>query len=221
MKFITEEYLRILYKKEAFSMYKLNQGERLTPGAHQYLSDKGIKLITELTIGNNESFKQSNSEILKNNANINKKVYLKLKSIESLFLITGSEFIKEDIFLAQAIIDLEKKIVNIRNSIKGICNFEKPLCKECTGIKIENFCDDIDDCFEITEFHMQLEKREEILKLNMLRCLLREANEFIAQSYQNNNDLVNEIIKNINFIINSLSQLICLTIGGERCQRKN
>lgn len=44
MKFITEEYLRDLYRKEPFNTYKLEQGQRLTPGAAEYLSDKGIEL---------------------------------------------------------------------------------------------------------------------------------------------------------------------------------
>ncbi|MEG2936611.1 MAG: cobalamin adenosyltransferase, partial [Clostridium sp.] len=44
MKFITEEYLRDLFRKEPFDTYKLNEGQRLTPGARQYLSDKRIEL---------------------------------------------------------------------------------------------------------------------------------------------------------------------------------
>jgi len=53
MKFITEEYLRDLYKKEPFSIYELNQGERLTPGAREYLSDRGIKMLDEVSCKNN------------------------------------------------------------------------------------------------------------------------------------------------------------------------
>ena len=38
MKFITEEDLRDLYKKQPFTDYDLKEGERLTPGARQFLN---------------------------------------------------------------------------------------------------------------------------------------------------------------------------------------
>ncbi|MGN2339268.1 cobalamin adenosyltransferase [Clostridium cagae] len=221
MKFITEEYLRALYKKEPFSVYELDQGERLTPGARQYLSDKGIKMWDDASCKNNKIPIVKQSEALpEENKNFNKKICFKLKSIEALFLVTSSEIIKEDIILAQSIINLEKKISNIRNFIEGKSTIERPCHKECTGINSENFCDDIDDCFEITEFHMQLEKSNEILKLNALRCAIREIEPVVFDVYGDNDNVGNQIIKNINSIINSLSQMICLTIGGGKCQRK-
>jgi ethanolamine utilization cobalamin adenosyltransferase len=42
MKFITEEDLRDLYRKEPFKDFALEQGARMTPGARQFLIDKGI-----------------------------------------------------------------------------------------------------------------------------------------------------------------------------------
>ncbi len=59
MKFITEEYLRDLYRKEPFNTYKLEQGQRLTPGAAEYLSDKGIKLSDDSKVNANISPKNS------------------------------------------------------------------------------------------------------------------------------------------------------------------
>ena len=47
MKFITEEDLRDLYKKQPFMDYDLKPGERLTPGARQFLLDRGINLYDE------------------------------------------------------------------------------------------------------------------------------------------------------------------------------
>ncbi len=63
MKFITEEYLRDLYRKDPFDTYKLEQGQRLTPGAAEYLSDKGIKL-------NDDSKANKSSKV---NANVSPK----------------------------------------------------------------------------------------------------------------------------------------------------
>ena len=47
MKFITEEDLRDLYKKQPFMDYDLQPGERLTPGARQFLLDRGINLYDD------------------------------------------------------------------------------------------------------------------------------------------------------------------------------
>lgn len=40
MKFITEDELRYLYKKEPFTSYELEPGAKLTPGAREFLADK-------------------------------------------------------------------------------------------------------------------------------------------------------------------------------------
>ena len=47
MKFITEDELRALYKIQPFMDYDLQPGERLTPGARQFLLDRGINLYDE------------------------------------------------------------------------------------------------------------------------------------------------------------------------------
>lgn len=235
MKFITEEYLRDVYRKEPFDTYKLQQGQRLTPGAAQYLSDKRIKLGDDAPKANKKVSKDNQGEIIEqdnqveivkqvrnNNSNLKKKLCCKLKSIESVFLVTSSEILKEDIILAQNIINLGRKISNIRNVVDGKGNLEPIYCKECTGMNSSNFITEIDDCFEITEFHMQFEKSNAILKMNTLRCALRELQFEIIDTYQNDDDSIkNKIMENLNSIINLLSQLICSAVGGKECQRKN
>ena len=47
MKFITEDELRYLYRKEPFTTYEPEPGTRLTPGARQFLLDRGIDLYDE------------------------------------------------------------------------------------------------------------------------------------------------------------------------------
>ncbi|NMM65359.1 cobalamin adenosyltransferase [Clostridium sp. P21] len=239
IKFITEEYLRDLYRKEPFDTYKLQQGQRLTPGAAQYLSDKRMKLITDDSKANTkvnansqvkvvkqvEEVKQDSSTNSSLNSNLNldlrKKLCCKLKSIEATFLVTSSEILKEDIILAQNIISLGRKISNIRSVVEGKGTLEPIYCRECTGMNSLNFTTEIEDCFEITEFHMQLDKSSAILKIHVLRCALRELHFEIIDTYKNDdNDLKDRIMKNINSIINSLSQLICSAVGGKQCQRK-
>ncbi|EJO5347079.1 cobalamin adenosyltransferase [Clostridium botulinum] len=241
MKFITEEYLRDLYRKEPFNTYKLEQGQRLTPGATEYLSDKKIKLSDDSKVNKsskiNVNISQKNSEktlektskeTIKDlgdtdiKINFNKKLCLKLKSMEAKFLVVSSEILKEDIILAQDIITLGRKISNIRNVLDGKGTLEPIYLKECTGMNSSNSETEIDDCFEITEFHMQLEKSNAILKMNALRCALKELQFEIIETYKSDDEsLKNKIMGNVNLIINSLSQLICLAVGGKECQRKS
>lgn len=236
IKFITEKYLRDVYREEPFEIYTLKQGQRLTPGAAEYLSDKRIKITredTESSIVNKkvsqnketqiiqETPKEVVKEVKSSSFNLNKRLSYKLKSIEAAFLITSSEILKEDIIISQHIISLKRKISNVRNVIDGNGILEPIYCKECTGMDSLNFRDDLDDCFEITEFHMQLEKSNAILKMNALRCLLRELEFEIIDTYQSDDEnLKNRIMGNVNSIINSLSQLICLAVGGKECQKR-
>jgi ethanolamine utilization cobalamin adenosyltransferase len=234
IKFITEEYLRDLYRKEPFNTYKLQQGQRLTPGAAQYLSDKRIKMINDDSKANEnnqvkavkqvETIKQeeNGNSNLNLDLNLKKKLCCKLKSIEATFLVTSSEILREDIILAQNIISLGRKISNIRNVVEGKGTLEPIYCRECTGMNSLNFTTELEDCFEITEFHMQLDKSSAILKIHVLRCALRELHFEIIDTYKNDDDdLKDRIMKNINSIINSLSQFICSAVGGKQCQRKS
>lgn len=215
MKFITEEYLRDLYKKEPFSTYELNQGDRLTPGAMEYLSDRGIKIVNEVSLYG----KKSKSIPVENNNN-KKRLCYKLRSIEAKFLLTSSEILEKDIILSKDIISLSKNIKGIKNFIEGKGQLDNLICKECTGIKLNNFYNDIDDCFDIEEFYINLEKNNEIFKLHMLRCEIHELKPYIFEVYENEENNLENIMKSINSIINSLSQMICLSTGGKRCQRE-
>lgn len=227
MKFITEEYLRDLYRKEPFDTYQLQDGQRLTPGAAQYLSDKKIKMNNDASKAKKNVSKNIQAETVKeatssnSNLNSNRKLACKLKSMEALFLVTSSEILKEDIILAQNIISLGRKISNIRNVVDGKGILEQIYLKECTKMNSLNFTTELDDCFEITEFHMQLKKSNAILKMHTLRCELRELQFEIIELYNGDDEsLKNKIMSNVNAIINSLSQLICLAVGGKECQRE-
>ena len=45
MIYITEQNLRDLYGKQAFESFTLVEGERLTPGARQFLADRQISIV--------------------------------------------------------------------------------------------------------------------------------------------------------------------------------
>jgi ethanolamine utilization cobalamin adenosyltransferase len=224
MKFITEDDLRDLYRKEPFTTYEIEQGARLTPGARQYLADRGINMFDSglNTKKNTVNVKQSSVlPEVKNNWK-KKKLHCKMKSMEALFLFTGEELLSEDVILAQSVITLGKQFSSIKNAAEGKGLAETLCCQECTGIKADNFSEDLDDCFEITEFHMQLTKGKEIIILHKLRCALREIEPVVLELYEGSNDeLCNDVIGKVNQIVNTLSQMICSVFGGKKCQRKS
>lgn len=222
MKFITEEYLRDLYRKEPFDTYKLNEGQRLTPGARQYLSDKGIKMQDDVfQVIKKVSEKEEATVLHEENSKALRKLCCRLKTMEAMFLVTSSEVLNLDIILAQNILSLGRRISNIRHVIEGKAVLESIPFRPCTGIDLTCCMTEINDCFEVTDFHLNLEKSKEILKLHYLRCEIRELIYDVLEAYDGKNeDLGNKIIENVNLIINSLSQMVCTTVGGMKCQRK-
>lgn len=229
MKFITENDLRDLYREGPFTNYEIELGARLTPGARQFLTDHGIKISDALYTGQNVDKNVISEELkpmlLKPESNWKKKkLYSKMKSMEALFLMTEEELLSRDILLAQSLINLGRQFTNIKNALEGKGTLEKLDCKECTGINSDNFSYDLDDCFEITDFHVQLERGRDIVILHRLRSELREIEPAILEVYEGNEDedkLYEEAIENINQIINTLSQIICSVFGGKKCQRKS
>ena len=224
MKFITEGDLRDLYKIEPFTAYDLESNARLTPGARQYLTDRGINMLNGASGTRTVKAKKS-AELPESKNNWKKlRLYSLLKSIDALFLLTVEELLSRDVCLAQITLKLNRQFSCIKNTVKNNSTVENLSCSECTGINENNFSDSLEDCFEITDFHMQLEKGREILILHRLRCVLQEI-EPVAQelscSSEDEKKLFEEIVCKVNQIINSLSQLICSAVGGEKCQRKS
>lgn len=226
MKFIIEEDLRNLFRKEPFTTYEKKEGERLTPGARQFLLDRGINIFDDDTCIKKctEDVKEESKEIKTRNNWKKKMFHCKMKSMEALFLITAEELLSRDVFLAQRVINLGKQFSSIKKALDEKSTAEILCCKECTGIKIDDFSNDLDDCFEITEFHIQLENGREIIILHRLRCALRELEPFVLELFENNdseNEICKDIIGKVNQSVNTLSQIICSIFGGERCQRKS
>jgi len=224
MKFITEGDLRDLYKIEPFTAYDLESNARLTPGARQFLTDRGINMLNGASGTRTVKAKKS-AELPESKNNWKKlRLYSLLKSIDALFLLTVEELLSRDVCLAQITLKLNRQFSCIKNTVKNNSTVENLSCSECTGINENNFSDSLEDCFEITDFHMQLEKGREILILHRLRCALQEI-EPVAQelscSSEDEKKLFEEIVCKVNQIINSLSQLICSAVGGEKCQRKS
>lgn len=226
MKFITEEDLRDLYRHQPFTSYELEAGARLTPGARQFLADRGINMFDDdlfpVKKPTNESTKAVKSEPkcgLKA-----KKCQCKMRSVDAQFLLTAEELLGKDVVLAQEVVRLEKQFSTIREALKGSGTISVPDCQECTGIKPDTCSQDLDDCFPIGDFHIQLEKGREILLLHSLRCTLRELEPELTECCAGeceNIALCTEAMGGLNKIINALNQMICAAFGGKTCLRNS
>jgi ethanolamine utilization cobalamin adenosyltransferase len=213
MKFITEDDLRILFRREPFTSYNTPEGSRLTPGARQFLMDKKVSIRDEQMAVKQKynklpEIKEAPKEEAPKKEVAKKEIYkdifqLKKKTLQAQFLETGLELLNRDVLLAEQIFDLERKFSDLGKEGRE----ENIAFKPCTGFHEENIHEYFEDCFEITGFHAQSEKGKEIILLHRLRCNLRE----LAAEAEN---------ENLNPVINRLSQMICLEYGGKLCQRK-
>jgi len=221
MKFVTEEDLRDLYKKQPFTDYDLQEGERLTPGARQFLLDRGIDMYDR-----NDPFASAASsadEAGTGSANRpggkrQRMFCCKMNALKSLFLLTAKEMLSVDVCMSQTLTGLYRQLAALGKKADEGGTAEDLACSACTGINGENFSQDLGCCFEITEFHMQMPKGREILLLDRLRSEMQlfelDAVPLLDSGKQQ------DISCKLNQIINTLSQMICAAVGGNECQRK-
>ena len=177
MKFITEEDLRDLYKRQPFTNYDLQPGERLTPGARQFLVDRGIDMYdrNDPFTGKKESaVKTEEPDPAPLGERKKKKFCGRVKSLQALFLLTAEELLQRDVCMAQQVTELYRQFSHFGKVPEGTCSAGNLTCNACSGINSDNFAENLGDCFEITEFHMQMEKGREMLLLARLRSELEE-----------------------------------------------
>ena len=204
MKFITEDDLRILFRREPFTFYDLPAGTRLTPGARQFLVDKKIPISDDPMMVKRNLVKPAEKKEEAPEKELCQDLFLlRKKTLQAQFLEVGLELLSRDVLLAEQVFDLERKLSNLKKEGRE----EEMGFKPCTGFYEDNMQEPFEDCFEITGFHAQSEKGKEILLLHRLRCSTRE---LAAEAGS----------ENLNPVINRLSQMICLEYGGKTCQRK-
>lgn len=208
MKFITEEDLRDLYKRQPFTDYNLKEGERLTPGARQFLVDRGVDM-----------YDRSSPQAASAGGSIGKKLCSRMKALNSLFLLTARDLLDTDLHLSQQLTGLYRQFAALGSVSEGKCKAAELVCNVCSGMNQENFSLCIGDCFEITEFHMQMPKGREILLLARLRSELEDFS-IDAEELITDENLRQTVEARLNEIINTISQMICGATGGKECQRK-
>lgn len=224
MKYITEEDLRTIYKVTPFTSYKLDTGTRLTPGARQFLQDRHISVYSAdgeaMQVGDGVVVGQYNQNRSANGGTpdlLNKKrLEASLRSTGALFLQTASDIIDQDPVMAQKVLELGENFNDIKAMNEEGRSFPALPCTPCSGINGDNFSCELDDCFAITSFHLQMAKGREILHLHKLRCALHEFLVVLMEVRCTNKEIPERVCQ----IINQLNQMICAAFGGEGCQRK-
>lgn len=220
MKFITEEDLRAEYKSRPFTGYETEPGTRLTPGARQFLSDRGIRPDIQKEKINVPSHGGKTDRDPKR-----KLLISKIKSAEALFLLVGAELAERDGVLFLEVMKLHRQLGSIRAYVLCHSPIEDLKGLECAGMCKEDCSGEQEDCFDITEFHIQTEEGAQIAALHRLRCALRELDAWLEILYPETEpakerEMCREITEKISQIINSLSIRICLAFGGKICQKK-
>lgn len=222
MKFITEEDLRDLYKKQPFTNYDLQPGERLTPGARQFLVDRGINMYDEndpLSRPAKQEIKESKAaQAPKTEERKRKKYCSRMKSLQALMLLTAEELLKRDVTLSQQLTGLYRQLAVLETAPDGTCQGSDLCCSPCSGMNTENFSEDLGTCFDVTEFHMQLEKGREMLLLTRLRSEIAEM-EADLEDFLVPGEACQQVSRRLHQIMNTLSQMICSALGGKECQR--
>ena len=217
MRFLTEEDLRLLYRNTPFAEYHIEPGTRLTPGGRQFLNDRGIRVCGErasarpVAVGNAQA--AGNAQVAgpllpaAPTSPASSHELLALRCAQSIFLSTGAELLDYSVVTAGEVFELERLLAS---AAAGDFTRE-PECSACTGISAKNAGELLEDCFEVTGFHAQLEAGKEIVRLHGLRCELRCLEAELSGGRK----------RAVRTIINRLSQMICRAIGGTVCQRKD
>jgi hypothetical protein len=222
MRFVTEEELRDEYKGAPFSSYTPKDGTRLTPGARQFLMDRGLldyedELPFPAPAGAVSPAKPT-AKPASSDAD-SKRFYAALEDAKIRFYRAGIELSGfADIAISQRITALGTQLARLKTGadISHDLGFAA-----CTGIKSDNFSDLLEDCFEIGEFHVQGENGRVIVTLHGLRTGLRllelSLNGLCLKG--SCDETRNAAVRGVHEIINILSRMICAAFGSQVCQK--
>ena len=230
MRFITEEDLRQRFRRERFTEYEPEAGTRLTPGARQFLSDRGIRLTeTENGVrpGNgqtgfgkkeagsslkqNEQPRETEAEERSQGAHPAEELpcwQLELGNLQADFLQAGLDLQREDVLVSKEIFELERNLARLASG-EEMAEGERRWEMLCPAIGPENCRKCLADCFEITGFHAQSPNGRVVIRLHVLRSRLRKLER----------ELPDDRKEMAHCIINRLSQMICHGFGGKICQK--
>ncbi|MCF2638526.1 hypothetical protein [uncultured Fusobacterium sp.] len=214
LKFITEQYLREIYKKTPFEIFKLEKEQRLTPGGRQFLVDKRIKVENKEEKEEIKKVKEPKKEQVKFNKNINiikveekinlkkSKYVYKIKSFESQLFSLVSENLEKNMPLAQKLLEVARSFrsLNKKNSLKEE--------------KIENIM--LEDV-EIHDIYIHNKNAVGIFKLHSILYEMSFLEEEILESEID--DDMKIFLQNLKYVKSKIFNIVVELLGGEQCQK--
>lgn len=223
MKFITEMELRDLYKAEPFTTYVLEPGSKITPGARQFLVDRGVKLVqAQCSDGKKANTNETTQAQGRENWCV-LRLRGRMECIESLFLLAGGELLCcGNAALAEEVLALGKYFRDVKNAECEQLAPDKIQFWEWSEEEIKNCSNNLGKYFDISDFHVRLENGKEIALLNHLRASLREVEPAILETYWNEEKQAcgrEDLIDKVNLIINILCIMMWKCLGGQKCKR--
>ena len=216
MHFITENELRQKYRGQSFEGFEVPPDCRLTPGARQFLLDKGLKLYDKKSPKTNKAAQEkeikekhleeqcAEDKLCKKNKV--KKLRRKLKFLYSESLYSAAK-------LLEVYPDISRKLAKISNElsilIRGfecISNFNCSIVDAKSQEKV--------DCMSINEFHIQSKGAKHLLMLHRLVSLFDIFYEDVDESEDISTENKEILKKWVLQTINELSLIINTSFGS-------
>lgn len=233
MKFITEMELRDLYKIDPFSTYVLEPDTKITPGARQFLMDRGVKLLLEqdkqdktgrrvdLPLSNRANNSRANPVQEQHNWCV-LRLRSRLDCIESLFQVAAADlFNSGDAALAEEVMQLGKYVQSVKNAERDQAAPDKIEFWEWSETEIKNCSQSLEKFLDIHNSYVQLQNGKTITQLNHLRVSLQEVETAILEAYWNEEQQAcrrEDLIEKVNIIINVLCIMMWKCQGGQKCK---
>ncbi|MGN0293097.1 MAG: hypothetical protein ACI4D3_03720 [Lachnospiraceae bacterium] len=221
MKFITESDLRAQFHEQPFTDYRIEEGSRLTPGARQYLSDRRVHILESGTKTQPDKLAVK-KEISDSDYSLAKeRLMCQVEVLEAEFLVITSEIIGDNIEIAGQISKIGHEFGRIRSIIAEDTANSEINFTECTGMKQMNCCQDLGNCFEITDFYIQSPNGRILVQLNVLRARIRMLRIYADEAFdpEQDRERLAAVKDRMNQIINKISQIICAAAGVKECRR--
>ena len=179
MRFITEMELRAAYKLEPFSAYLPPDGAKITPGARQFLIDRGVSIGTAKKTEEEKPVCAAKREDWRS---------LQLRSwmqaTEAQIFLVGAEILHEgDAAVAEEVMTLAKAFRELQQAEKDGGKLPEFFFSGWTEKELHEYLAVGGKDFSIGEFHVGLENGRTIARLNSLRASLNVVKTALLEFY--------------------------------------
>ena len=214
MHFITENELRQKYRGQSFEGFEVPPDCKLTPGARQFLLDRGLRLYDKKSSKTDKTAEEDTKEQLKERGTGDKlckntkarKLRRKLKYLYSESLYSAAKLLETYPDIARKLAKISNELSILIRGFECISNFNFSV----VDIKQQ----EIVECMSINEFHIQSKAAKQLLMLHRLISIFYIFYVEVDES----EDIINEnkeILKKwVLQTINELSLIINTSFGS-------